>query len=131
MLYSLLPIKIYSVLFASCSFLFAFLGLKFCMRLLPKDQGREFAVNGTLSEGKPRGAGIVFITGFVLSSVLFIPLNPEQIINLALIYAAMMTGYLDDAAEKPRPRQPQAAENAHSDHDLRGAVLDRLQYAAV
>lgn len=101
MLYSLLPIKIYSVLFASCSFLFSFLGLKFCMRLLPKDQGREFAVNGALSEGKPRGAGIVFITGFVLSSVLFIPLNHEQIINLALIYAAMMTGYLDDAAEKP------------------------------
>ena len=26
---------------------------------LPKDQGREFAVGGALSAGKPRGAGLI------------------------------------------------------------------------
>ena len=71
------------------------------MRLLPKDQGRQFAVNGALSEGKPRGAGIIFITAFIISAVLFIPLRLEGVVNLALIFAAMLTGYLDDAAEKP------------------------------
>ena len=43
-----------------CSFLIAFFSLKFFKRILPKDQGRAFAVNGALSEGKPRGAGIIF-----------------------------------------------------------------------
>lgn len=83
------------------SFLFAFLTLKLFMRMLPKDQGRQFAVNGALSEGKPRGAGIIFITSFVLSCALFVPLNWEQVINLVLVYAAMLTGFFDDAAEKP------------------------------
>ena len=32
-----------------------------CNDRLPKDQGREFAVNGALSAGKPRGAGFIFI----------------------------------------------------------------------
>ena len=29
---------------------------------LPRDMGREFAHNGKLSAGKPRGAGIIFIS---------------------------------------------------------------------
>ena len=28
---------------------------------LPRDGGREFAVDGKLSAGKPRGAGIIFV----------------------------------------------------------------------
>lgn len=86
---------------AGISFLLTFFALKFFMRFLPKDQGRQFAVNGALSEGKPRGAGLVFITTFVLSCAIFVPMNIERIINLVLIYAAMMTGYLDDEAKKP------------------------------
>lgn len=50
-----------------CSFLIAFFSLKFFKRILPKDQGRAFAVNGALSEGKPRGAGIIFVTSFTLA----------------------------------------------------------------
>ena len=83
------------------TFIITFLALKFFMRLLPKDQGRQFAVNGALSEGKPRGAGIIFITSFAFCAAIFAPMNIEIIINIALIYAAMLTGYLDDAAEKP------------------------------
>ncbi len=89
------------VLMTGGTFFITFLALKFFMRLLPKDQGRQFAVNGALSEGKPRGAGIIFITSFVVCSALFLPLNREHAVNLALIYGAMLTGYFDDAAEKP------------------------------
>lgn len=84
-----------------CSFLIAFFSLKFFKRILPKDQGRAFAVNGALSEGKPRGAGIIFVTSFTLCTALFYPLDIENIIYLMLVYAAMLSGYFDDAAETP------------------------------
>ena len=84
-----------------CSFLIAFFSLKFFKRILPKDQGRAFAVNGALSEGKPRGAGIIFVTSFTLCTALFYPLDIENIIYLVLVYAAMLSGFFDDAAETP------------------------------
>lgn len=84
-----------------CSFLVAFFSLKFFKRILPKDHGRAFAVNGALSEGKPRGAGIIFVTSFTLCTALFYPLDIENIIYLVLVYAAMLSGYFDDAAETP------------------------------
>ena len=84
-----------------CSFLIAFFSLKFFKRILPKDQGRAFAVNGALSEGKPRGAGIIFVTSFTLCTALFYPLDIENIFYLVLVYAAMLSGYFDDAAETP------------------------------
>lgn len=84
-----------------CSFLIAFFSLKFFKHILPKDQGRAFAVNGALSEGKPRGAGIIFVTSFTLCTALFYPLDIENIIYLMLVYAAMLSGYFDDAAETP------------------------------
>ena len=84
-----------------CSFLIAFFSLKFFKRILPKDQGRAFAVNGALSEGKPRGAGIIFVTSFTLCTALFYPLDIENIIYLVPVYAAMLSGYFDDAAETP------------------------------
>lgn len=84
-----------------CSFLIAFFSLKFFKRILPKDQGRAFAVNGALSEGKPRGAGIIFVTSFTLCTALFYPLDIENITYLVLVYAAMLSGYFDDAAETP------------------------------
>lgn len=84
-----------------CSFLIAFFSLKFFKRILPKDQGRAFAVNGALSEGKPRGAGIIFVTSFTLCTALFYPLDIENIIYLVLVYAATLSGYFDDAAETP------------------------------
>lgn len=32
---------------------------------LPRDEGRDFAHDGKLSAGKPRGAGIIFVLVFV------------------------------------------------------------------
>lgn len=102
MLYSLLKDSHFYIplLFAGC-FLASFFAVKKLMKLLPKDQGRKFAVNGALSEGKPRGAGIIMITAFVLLCAVFAPFTLETAIYMVLIYAAMITGFLDDAAEVP------------------------------
>lgn len=70
-----------------------------CNDRLPKDQGREFAVNGALSAGKPRGAGFIFILVFVAAVVLFCERIQEIIIYLVLLAAAMVTGFLDDCPE--------------------------------
>ncbi len=68
---------------------------------LPKDAGREFAHDGKKSAGKPRGAGIIFVLAFVVATLLFAPVNAENIIYLVLIIVGMMTGFLDDASKNP------------------------------
>lgn len=68
---------------------------------LPKDMGRQFAHDGTLSAGKPRGAGIIFVFTFVISALLFAQMNMEIAIYLCLVTIEMFTGFFDDAAEKP------------------------------
>lgn len=68
---------------------------------LPKDMGRDFAHNGKLSAGKPRGAGIIFIMVFAVSSLLFAKVNFEMIIYLILVVIEMLTGFMDDASDKP------------------------------
>ena len=72
-----------------------------CSKFLPQDAGREFAHDGKLSAGKPRGAGIIFILVFVAASFIFIPINLEIVIYLLLIVAEMLTGFMDDASEHP------------------------------
>lgn len=69
--------------------------------LLPKDAGREFAHDGKLSAGKPRGAGIIFVLTFVAAALLFAPLKAEIIIYLILMVVCMITGFLDDASKMP------------------------------
>ena len=83
------------------AFLLVCLLLKTCARFLPRDAGREFAHDGSLSAGKPRGAGFLFVLAFAAASVLFLPFVPENLIYLILLIAAMMTGYLDDGAKTP------------------------------
>lgn len=90
---------------AAVGLLAAFAGTCFftskCAALLPRDTGREYAHDGKLSAGKPRGAGIIFILVFVLAALLFVPLNTEMSIYLLLIVAEMLTGFLDDASRHP------------------------------
>lgn len=80
--------------------------LKVLQNVLPRDGGRAFAVNGVLSQGKPRGAGIVFILVFAVLAVLFTPTGEgndkrELLIYLIMICGAMISGYLDDSAKTP------------------------------
>lgn len=90
----------------------AFVGILFAFALtcfaiakfnpfLPKDMGRQFAHDGSLSAGKPRGAGIIFIFTFALSVALFAEMNVEIAIYLILIIIEMFTGFFDDASDKP------------------------------
>lgn len=83
----------------------AFLGTCFSMHkfsgLLPRDMGRDYAHDGKLSAGKPRGAGFLFVIVFLISSVLFCELSTELIVYLILVAAAMLTGFLDDCAKAP------------------------------
>lgn len=83
------------------AFLLTCILLKLLQNVLPRDGGRAFAVNGILSQGKPRGAGIVFILIFCIMALLFVPVDREMVIYLIMIAAAMMSGYLDDSSKIP------------------------------
>lgn len=69
--------------------------------LLPKDLGRDFAFDGKKSAGKPRGAGIIFILVFCIVSLVFGKIDLENSLYLFLVFAAMLTGFLDDASKAP------------------------------
>ena len=90
-----------ALLRVAVAFLGTFFFLKWMMPYLPSDQGREYAVDGALSKGKARGAGIVFVLVFVVTVLLFTPMKLEHIIYLILVVLAMLTGFLDDAAKTP------------------------------
>ncbi|MDE6639187.1 MAG: phospho-N-acetylmuramoyl-pentapeptide-transferase [Acetatifactor sp.] len=95
----------YDSLLALAGIIFAFGATVFATHklqgILPKDAGREFAHDGKLSAGKPRGAGIIFVLCFVAAALLFAPLKAEIVIYLILIVICMMTGFLDDASRMP------------------------------
>lgn len=76
-------------------------GLHFFKDKLPADEGRDFAVDGKLTKGKPRGAGIVFILAFVIGGLLFTPVKLEYVIYVIIVSVEMLTGYMDDASNKP------------------------------
>ena len=104
MLYLLIP-EIYNSLLAPVGIIFAFAATVFATAkladVLPKDGGREFAHDGKLSAGKPRGAGIIFVLAFAAAAVLFTPMKAETVIYLILVVICMMTGFLDDASKMP------------------------------
>lgn len=83
------------------TFLATLIGLHKFKDKLPADEGRDFAVDGKLSKGKPRGAGIIFVSACVLGTVLFSPIKIEHYIYILLVFEEMYTGYLDDKATKP------------------------------
>lgn len=64
--------------------------------LLPRDRGREFAVDKEAALGKPTGAGLVFCLVFAVVGVLTAPLELAYLGVLACVTLAMVAGYLDD-----------------------------------
>ena len=91
------------IAFANILFAFAFTiaAIALGKNLLPRDAGRAYAINGSKSVGKPRGAGMIFILTFTVTCALFVNLSAELIIYLILVLAAMLSGYLDDSASSP------------------------------
>lgn len=67
---------------------------------LPHDRGREFTATAEAAKGKPTGSGVVFITIFVLISLIFAPLDWLHYVILVLTWLMMLTGYLDDRSIK-------------------------------
>ena len=67
-----------------------------CFRFLPSDRGREFTLTAEAAKGKPTGGGVVFITIFVFTVVIFVPLDLLQLSILILTWLTMLTGFLDD-----------------------------------
>lgn len=90
---------------AMAGVIFAFFATILLMKALapklPHDKGRAFAVEGALSKGKVRGVGIVFVLTYIVTVLLYDVISFEKIIYLAVIAACMLTGYFDDASEKP------------------------------
>ncbi len=68
---------------------------------LPHDNGRAFAVEGSLSKGKARGSGIIFVLVFAACDLLFNTLSTERCVYLTVIVLSMITGFLDDMSERP------------------------------
>ena len=68
------------------SMVLTIVGIKGFSRFLPKDQGREFAVNGSLSVGKTRGLGLIMILALIVTCIICMPLSVEYIIYLAAIW---------------------------------------------
>ncbi len=66
--------------------------------LLPHDRGREFALASTseAAKGKPTGAGVVFITFFVLVCLLCVPMSGLELAAVAFTWLTMLSGFLDD-----------------------------------
>ena len=89
MIHTLIPEE-YASFAAFAGILFAFLttiiAISRLSGYLPKDAGRDFAHDGKLSAGKPRGAGIIFVLAFVVAAVLFVPYATENAIYLVLIF---------------------------------------------
>ncbi len=85
----------------AATFAMTFILLKHPFPFLPSDHGRAFAVNGTLSRGKLRGVGLTFVLCFLVGSLLFLPVDREYVIYAILLFSMMMSGYLDDASDKP------------------------------
>ncbi len=103
-MYSFIP-ETYQPILAFISIMLAFIATVAATAklgdLLPRDAGREFAHDGKLSAGKPRGAGIIFVMAFAIIALCFAPIKAETVIYIVLIIVSMMTGFLDDASKTP------------------------------
>ncbi len=66
---------------------------------LPRDKGREYAIDAEKSIGKPIAGGILFIPVFILLCLLVIPFDWRFVGILVCVFVAMIVGYLDDRSE--------------------------------
>lgn len=70
-------------------------------RRLPSDRGRQYAVGGEHAKGKPTGAGLLFVSIYLLVLLLVVPFDVKYLLAMACILAAMLFGYFDDRATRP------------------------------
>lgn len=63
---------------------------------LPQDRGRAHAVNAEASVGKPVSAGMIFVSIFIVVSLIFVPLGARAFGTLSFMVLAMIIGFIDD-----------------------------------
>jgi phospho-N-acetylmuramoyl-pentapeptide-transferase len=73
---------------------------KFSSRL-PADRGREHAFESERAIGKPTGAGILFISIYLVVLLLVVPFEIIYLLVMVCILLAMIFGYLDDRSRSP------------------------------
>lgn len=78
------------------SVLLTFVLLPRLWHLLPRDQGREHAVDADKSVGKPMGAGALFVPIFAFVALLVVPLQWPYLLVIACMLVAMVVGLMDD-----------------------------------
>ena len=86
------------------SFILTFLLLYFMpfgKALLGADRGRKFAVGSEVNIGKPTGVGFYFVLVIAFVIIGYRYMEIEIIFLMALLLAAMMTGFLDDRSKTP------------------------------
>lgn len=72
---------------------------KLAFRILPRDRGRAFAHDAGAAQGKPTGAGIIFVSIFLITQLLVLPPSVEAYGILMLTAGACWFGYADDRAK--------------------------------
>ena len=65
---------------------------------LPRDRGRQHAVQSAVAAGKPTGAGVIFISIFTLDELIVLPATLQSLMIICLTFFAMLSGWLDDKA---------------------------------
>ena len=68
---------------------------------LPRDGGRNFAFNGKVTAGRPRGAGVIIILVFLVGCLLFVSYRLENLLYYLMVLCGMLSGYLDDCSTTP------------------------------
>lgn len=81
-----------------CAVLTVFL-LPKLWKFLPRDQGKPFVKNSEEAQGKPTGAGFIFVLFFLLALGLVLPPSWKLWGIAFCLLFCMLTGFLDDASE--------------------------------
>lgn len=68
---------------------------------LPRDRGRDHAIAGAASAGKPTSAGIFFIPLLLAIAILVAPFDRSQLLIMGCVLLACWTGHLDDRSLLP------------------------------
>jgi len=68
-------------------------------KYLPRDRGRQFAVQSDAAVGKPTGAGVIFVSIYLIICLLVLPMTLQFTLILLSLLLAMLFGYLDDRAK--------------------------------
>ncbi|MBP5639957.1 MAG: hypothetical protein J6X55_10795 [Victivallales bacterium] len=86
----------------------SFAGALICWYLLPRlwhrlptDRGKALVADGSVSKGKPTGAGVIVVSLALLMMLLVIPWSWRFLGIITCLFLIMLTGYLDDASRNP------------------------------